>query len=169
MSWGSRRTAVNRLTKPPSNDHSCCNLARTDAKSCGLHATESSPYKVNDDRVLYARVRLVWVVVASSFSGEPVVPSAWAGSPSDTLEQFTRLNWEQGGFVALRVALVSMNKPYLYASLSEIRFVDTVAIGITGGECLSSISSEGFVIWCPESQSAQGHHADKYIYPLGFR
>jgi len=98
MSWESRGTVVNRLTKPPSNDHSCCNLVRTNANCSGVHATESSPYKVKYDKALCQGT--VVVVVGSSFDREPVIPSPRTG-PSDTLEQFTGLlNWE-GGFISL--------------------------------------------------------------------
>jgi hypothetical protein len=65
---------VNQLTKPMSNDHSWCNLARTDANCSGVHATESSPYKVMDEKILCARAELV-VVVVSSFGRGPVVSS----------------------------------------------------------------------------------------------
>ena len=80
-------TIVNRLTKPPLNDHSWCNLARTDANCSCVDATESSPYKVKDDKILYASAGLV-VVVGSSFGWEPVISSPRTGGPSDT---FTRL------------------------------------------------------------------------------
>ena len=63
----------NRLTKPPSNNHSSCNLVRTDANSSGVRATEISPYKVKDSKVLLYQGRVV-VVVGSSFGGEPVRP-----------------------------------------------------------------------------------------------
>ena len=69
MSWESRITAVNRLTKPPPNIHSCCNLKRTNANSAGVSATESSPYKVKTDKVLICQDMVV-VVVGSSFSRE---------------------------------------------------------------------------------------------------
>jgi hypothetical protein len=82
MSWESRRTVRNRLTKPPSNDHSCRNLERTDANSSGVRAMESSPYKVKHDKVLlcHGRVVVTVVVVGSSFGREPVVPSPRPGS-----------------------------------------------------------------------------------------
>jgi len=63
----------NRLTKPPSNDHSSCSLVRTDANSSGVHATEISPYKVKDAKALLCQGRVL-VVVGSSFGGEPVGP-----------------------------------------------------------------------------------------------
>ena len=91
MRWGPR-TAINQLTKPPSNDHSCRNLACTDANCSGVDATESSPYNVKNDNILYARVGLV--VVSSSFGTESGVPSSRAGGPSDIFEQFTRFNWK---------------------------------------------------------------------------
>ena len=65
---------VNQLTKPTSNDHSWCNLARTNANCSGVDATESSPYNVKDEKILYARAGQV-VVGGSSFGREPVVPS----------------------------------------------------------------------------------------------
>ena len=99
MSWESRGTVVNRLTKPPSNVHSCCNLVRTNINCSGVHATESSPYKVKDDKALCQGT--VVVVVGSSFGRKPVIPSLRTEGPSDTVEQFTGLlNWE-GGFVSL--------------------------------------------------------------------
>ena len=69
MSWESRITVVNRFTKPPPNVHSCCNLERTNANSAGVFATESSPYKVKNDKVLICQ-DIVVVVVCSSFSRE---------------------------------------------------------------------------------------------------
>ena len=84
MSWKSRRTVVNRLTKPPSNDHSCRNLACTDANCSGVDAMASSPYKVNDDKILHANVGLT--VVCSSFGTESVVSSPRTGGPSDMPE-----------------------------------------------------------------------------------
>jgi len=95
MSWESRGTVVSLLTKPPANDHSCCNLVRTNANSSGVHAMESSPYGLRDDKVLLCQV----VEVGSSFGREPVIPSPRAGGPSDTFTGL--LNW-QGEFVALR-------------------------------------------------------------------
>jgi hypothetical protein len=69
MSWKSRITVVNRLTKPMPNVHSCCNLERTNANSAGVTATESSPYKVKNDKVLTCQDMVV-VVVGSSFGRE---------------------------------------------------------------------------------------------------
>jgi hypothetical protein len=103
------RLPVNRLTKPPTNDHSCCNLVRTEANSSSVGATEGPPYKVKDAKVLLWQDTVV-VVVGSSFSLKPVVPSPRTGSPPGMLAQFTGLlNWE-GGFVALRVILISLSK-----------------------------------------------------------
>lgn len=83
---GESRSIVNRLTKPAPNDHSCRNLARTDANPSGVDATEISPYKVTDDKILHARVSLgLVIVVGSSFGREPVAPSPGTGGPSDTL------------------------------------------------------------------------------------
>jgi hypothetical protein len=97
--WESRSTVVNRLTKPPSNVHSSCNLERTDAYSSGVDATESSPYKVKDDKVLLCQGT---VVVGSWFGRESVIPSPRTGGPSpDTLEQFTGLLNGERGFVAV--------------------------------------------------------------------
>jgi hypothetical protein len=75
-----RGTAISLLTKLPATDHSCCNLVRSDAKSSGVHAMESSPYKVKDDKVLLCQGRVV-AVVGSSFIRAPssrpksVIPS----------------------------------------------------------------------------------------------
>jgi hypothetical protein len=102
MSWESGCTVVNRLTKPPSNDHSCCNLERTNANSSGVHATESSPYKVKDDKVLTCQGPVV-VVVCSSFGRESVILQPG--------EHVTRC--ENGGEntdLALRVTLILFNK-----------------------------------------------------------
>jgi hypothetical protein len=108
MSWELGNTVVNRLTKPPLNDHSCRNLERTDAYSSGVRAVESSPYKVKRDKALIFQGRVV-VEVGSSFGREPVIPSPRTRGPSDTFTGF--LNW-QGGFVvvALRVTLLLLSK-----------------------------------------------------------
>ena len=103
MSWDSRSIVVSLLlTKPPANDHSCCSLVRTNENSSGVDATESSPYNVKDDKVLLCQGTIV-VVVGCSFGRDPVIPSPRTGGASDTLGQFSGLlNWERGGFVALR-------------------------------------------------------------------
>lgn len=43
---------MNKLTKPPLNVHSCCNLVCTNANSSGVHAANISPYTVRDAKVL---------------------------------------------------------------------------------------------------------------------
>ena len=96
MNWESRSTVVNRLTKPPSNDHSRCSFERSNAKSSGVHATERSPYKVKDAKVLLCQ-NMVEVLVSSSLGREPILPSPRIAGPPD---------WEQGGFVALRTMLI---------------------------------------------------------------
>ena len=96
------KTVVSLLTKPPANDHSCWSLVRTNTNFSGVDATESSPYKVKDARIL---LRQGWevVVVGSSSGREPNMTSPRLGGPADALEWFTGLlNWEEGGFVALR-------------------------------------------------------------------
>jgi len=97
------------LTKPPASDHSCCSLVRTNANSSGVHAMQSSPYKVKDDKVLPCQGRIV-AVVGSSVGREPVIPSPQTGGPSDMLAR--SLNWdsEQGGFMAW----LCENKKWLY-------------------------------------------------------
>lgn len=50
MNSESRSIAVNRLAKPLLSDHSCCNLACTDANSSGVHGMESSSFKVKNDK-----------------------------------------------------------------------------------------------------------------------
>ena len=107
MSWKSRSTVVNRLTKPPLNDHSRCNLERSDANFSGVYAMENSPYNVKDDKVLRCQGTVV-VVAGSSFGWEPVILSSLTGGGHDTLAR--SLNREEGGFVALRVTLMLMSK-----------------------------------------------------------
>jgi hypothetical protein len=109
MNWDSKSTIANRLTKPPTNVHSCCNLVRTDANSSGVGATEGPSYKMKDAKALLRQDTVV-VVVCSSFGLEPVVPSPRTGGPPDMLEQFIRLNWEQGGFMALWVMLTLLSE-----------------------------------------------------------
>ena len=100
MSWELGSTVVNQLTKPLSNDHSCCNLERTNANSSGAHATKSSPYKVKDDKVLTCQGAVV-VVVGSLFGRESVIVLHEWG------EHMTqRSTW----VVALRVTLILFNK-----------------------------------------------------------
>ena len=108
MSWESGSTVVDRLTKPPLNDHSCRNLERTDAYSSGVRAVESSPYKVKGDNALLCQGRVA-VEVDSSLGREPDIPSPRTRGASDTFRGL--LNW-QGGFVvvALRVTLLLMSK-----------------------------------------------------------
>jgi len=66
-------TAVNRLTKPASNIHSCWSLTRTGTKSSATRAAESSPYIVRDANApLYQGVV---VTINSSLSrGAVVIP-----------------------------------------------------------------------------------------------
>jgi hypothetical protein len=110
MNWESRSTVVNRLTKPPSNVHSSCNLDRTDANSSGVHATESSPYKVKDDKALLCQGVVVLVVVGSSFDREPVAPSSRTGGPIGHGRAVHRIV-ELGGWVRIfAVMLILMTK-----------------------------------------------------------
>ena len=112
MSWVSGSTVVNWLMKPPLNDHSCLNLECTDANFSGVDAMESLPYKVKDAKILLCQGTVVGplVGVSSSFGQELVISSPGTRGPSDMLEQFTRLNWEHGGFMALGVTLILMSR-----------------------------------------------------------
>jgi len=88
------------------NDNSFSNLVRTNTNPSSVHATESSPYTVKDAKVLLGQGRRV-VAVGSSFGPGSVALSPRTGGPSDMGAQFTTsLNWEQVGFVALRVKLI---------------------------------------------------------------
>ena len=78
-----RKITANRLTKPPLNVHSHCNLVRTNANSSGVHATESSPYIVKKAKILCCQGREVETAGSSFCRGqlEAVMPSQ-TGDPS---------------------------------------------------------------------------------------
>jgi len=68
ISWELSTIIVNKLTKPPLNVHSCCNLVCTNANSSGVHAANSSPYTVRDAKVLPCQGRVA--ESSSSLSSE---------------------------------------------------------------------------------------------------
>ena len=80
---------------------------RTDANSSDVHAMESSPYKVKDDKVLLCQGRVV-VVVGSSFIWAPgsrpksVIPSRTRGARDMIVRSV----------MALRVTLILMSRQW---------------------------------------------------------
>ena len=139
---------VDRLTKPPLNIHSCCNLVCTDANSSGVRATNSSPYTVRDAKVLLCQGRVA-VTTGSSFGcGLTIIPPRIEGLSLDIRERFTKfVDWEEGRFIPVHLMFRPMGMEWvLYASLSETRL--NIAVGLkTSGEPSSSQIFFGIGIW----------------------